>query len=205
MADKKFLDKVYDVETVDQTRKLYDEWSDSYDEEVGSEGYITPDRLAQALRETINDTATPILDFGCGTGLSGQAFTRSGFTTIDGCDISPEMIAKAKAKGVYRKLWQAKSDGPLGFEPGDYSAIAAVGVISKGAAPAELMDTLLGALASGGLLAFSYNDHTFKDPRYVEKLEQHLESDASRLVYRQEGEHLPGIDLRSTVFILERL
>ena len=40
-----------------------------------------------------------ILDLGCGTGLSGEAFSDMA-DAIDGIDLSPAMIAKARARGT---------------------------------------------------------------------------------------------------------
>ena len=83
MTDK-FLDKVYDARTADETRELYDAWSASYEAEVAENGYATPGRCAEALAKHLTDKDAPILDFGCGTGLSGLALKLAGFTTIDG-------------------------------------------------------------------------------------------------------------------------
>ena len=46
---EKFLDKVYTAKDADGTRKLYDAWAKSYEDEVGAEGYATPRRCAEAL------------------------------------------------------------------------------------------------------------------------------------------------------------
>jgi len=99
-----FLDKVYDARDASSTRTLYDAWSDSYEAEVGSQGYALPPRCAAALAKFTDDLSAPILDFGCGTGLSGLAFKDAGFTTIDGHDLSADMLEEANNKGVYRKL-----------------------------------------------------------------------------------------------------
>lgn len=205
MTQKKFLDSVYGLETVDDTRRLYDDWSATYDDEVGGKGYATPARVAQALSRHLTDPAASILDFGCGTGMSGAAMKAAGFSTIDGCDLSAEMLAQAKQKSAYRKLWQSDPEAPFPVQPGEYHAITAVGVVSVGAAPPETIDMLVAALVPGGLLAFSFNDHTFEDPRFEARVNTILKDSTCRQMLREDGEHLPGIDLRSTVFVLERL
>ena len=48
----KFLDKVYAARDLKGTKALYDEWSASYDAEVGEFGYVTPARCA-AAREAL--------------------------------------------------------------------------------------------------------------------------------------------------------
>jgi len=205
MSGKKFLTDVYGLNSVDDTRRLYDDWSASYDQEISENGYATPKRVASALSDFLTDQSAPILDFGCGTGMSGVALRSAGFDTLDGCDLSEQMLEQARAKDVYQTLWQATPDSAFSFDPGRYAAITAVGVISKGAAPPETLDSLLDALSPGGLLAFSFNDHTFEDPRFVAKVSDHLARKTCQQVFCQDGEHLPGINLRSTVYILERL
>ena len=121
-----FLDKVYGVTGAAETRALYDAWSDSYEAEIGRNGYATPERCARALAAHMPDKTPPVLDFGCGTGLSGLALRLAGFDTIDGRDLSPGMLARARDKGVYRDL---RVIGPEEDMPGGYAAIAAIGVV----------------------------------------------------------------------------
>ena len=99
---EKFLDKAYGLETPEATLEHYDQWAASYDAEIAENGYATPGRIAQALAQYQSDMSEPVLDFGCGTGLSGMALTRAGFTTLDGIDLSAEMLEQAAARGIYR-------------------------------------------------------------------------------------------------------
>lgn len=205
MADKQFLNDVYELKSVADTKALYDDWSKTYDDEVGAKGYVTPTRIAAALTALLPDKQAPILDFGCGTGMSGAALKEAGFANIDGCDLSPEMLSQAAGKNAYRKLWQSDPDVGFPVKTGDYATITAVGVISIGAAPPESMDMLIDALAPGGLLAFSFNDHTLEDPRFEGRVNGYRKADTCEQILREDGEHLPGIGLRSTIFVLKRL
>ncbi len=195
-----YLDRIYAAETDEERRKIYTEWAESYDEEVSVAGYITPERLADALK-THSDTSAPILDFGCGTGLSGLALKAAGFATIDGVDISEEMLAKAGEKDIYRTLTPVAPTDPI---PDGYATICASGVVSAGAAPPSTLGDLLKALPKGGHLGLSYNDHTLKDPAYTGALNDWIDCGAARLVFSEYGDHLPGIGLKSTVYILEK-
>ncbi|MGC3937112.1 class I SAM-dependent DNA methyltransferase [Roseobacter sp. EG26] len=199
-----YLNKVYDARDAAQTRALYDDWSDSYDAEVAENGYITPSRCAEALAKFAKDQTAPILDFGCGTGLSGLALKLAGFETIDGMDLSEEMLAQAKAKRLYRDLTVIDADAPLAFKPGTYAAIAAIGVIGAGAAPISVLDTLLHALKRDGLLVLSLNDHALEDKTNEARINEWLDCGAARLLLREHGPHLPGIDLGSNVYVLEK-
>ena len=98
-----FLDKVYKDEYKDP-KDLYREWANTYDNELAQNEYITPIRTAKALATFASDRSTPILDFGCGTGLSAEALISCGFSSIDGIDISSEMVEIARGKSIYRNL-----------------------------------------------------------------------------------------------------
>ena len=201
MADKKFLTQVYDLTTPDQTRALYDDWSASYDAEIAENGYATPARVAEALARHATDKAVPVLDFGCGTGLSGVALRLAGFAVIDGADLSADMLKRAAQKAVYRKLWQVEPGAAI---PHGYSAITATGVIGIGAAPPEVFDTIMTALAPSGLFALSFNDHALAEPQFEGKLRSYTEPGRARLLFQEYGTHLPGIDLKSNVYVVEK-
>lgn len=202
----KFLDQAYGLDGVDATRDMYDQWAASYEAEVADNGYATPQRCAEALRAHMARPDLPILDFGCGTGLSGLALAQAGFEVIDGCDISAEMLVKARAKqGLYRKLVHYDAGGGVPFEAGAYHAVAAIGVIGAGAAPAEVLDQILEALDPGALLVFSFNDHTLADPAYEGRMNAALDAGRAELISQSYGAHLPGRDLNSSVYVLRRL
>ena len=205
MGRNGYLDKAYGVSGTEATRKLYDDWSESYDSEIGENGYATPGRLAAALRKHASDMTMDILDFGCGTGLCGAKLNSAGFENIDGLDLSAEMLEKARQKKIYRKLLHIEPDAPLPISPGTYNAITACGVIGVGAAPLCVFDTIMNVLNRGGKFAFSYNDHTLEDPAYLAKLSEYTDCGAARLHLCEHGPHLPGINLNSTVYVIEKL
>ncbi len=200
MTDR-FLDKIYAPRDPDGTRALYDEWSASYDAEVGEFGYATPARCAAALAAYAPDKSAALLDFGCGTGLAGLALRLAGFDIIDGVDLSPDMLAKSREKNVYRNLTQITADAKL---CSDYPLMSAVGVIGAGAAPISALDTLLRALPKGGKLVFSFNDHALADPLNTGRLNEWLDCGAARLLFKEHGPHLPGKNMKSTVYVVEK-
>lgn len=190
--------------SVDETRKLYDEWATGYDDSMRNWGYATPTRIALALRQSGANPEKPVLDFGCGTGLSGMSLRAVGFELIDGTDISREMLRLSEARGVYRQVWQGQP-GDLGhIRAGDYPIIAASGVISLGAAPPETLDLLISALAPGGLLAFNFNDATLAARSYTDRLDIAVLDPTLELVFEEEGPHLPGKNMTSAVYVLRK-
>lgn len=188
---------------VNETIAVYADWAETYDTEVSSRGYRTPDRLAAALAVFVAP-ATPILDFGCGTGIGGAALIRAGFHTIDGTDITKEMLEKAQARGIYRRTWHS-SPNDMGIGVGDYAVIVAVGVISLGAAPAETLRPLIEKLGHDGLLALSYNDPTIADKTYSDALADVCDAGLAEVIFREHGPHLEDVGMGSDVIILRHL
>lgn len=204
MSPDKYLDKAYNLDSERQTRALYDDWSASYDDEISRNGYATPARVAAALAAVIDDLTAPALDFGCGTGLSGAALAHAGFTTIDGIDLSQDMLTQARDKGCYRSLLLIEPDAPLEVEARRYASVVACGAIGTGAAPLSVFDALMEGLPRGGHFAFSFNDHTLEDPAYETKLNSYLRVKTAKLLHREHGAHLPGINLGSVVYVVTK-
>lgn len=205
MDDKGFLDRVYDLEDEEKIAGFYDTWSKSYDAEVTENGYATPERCAKALAEAGAAVDAPVLDVGCGTGLSGLAFRRAGFTTLDGLDLSADMLAKAAARpGLYRALTQTTLENPMPVAAGTYESAAAVGVLSPSHAPAAMIDAVLEVLAPGGRFVFSLNDHALEDPGYEARIAEWTDAAAAHVLFREHGPHLPKIDLGSVVYVLQK-
>ena len=191
--------------SVDDTQAMYSGWAATYEADVTTAGYATPARLAQDL--VAAGAQGPILDFGCGTGLSGVAMRAAGLTDIDGCDINPDMIARIEARPEVRAAYRDVSiEEPNGFkvDPGAYTTIAAVGVVSLGAAPPETLETLVDHLSPGGLLAFSYNDATRVSDPYLQVLNRVLDGRCEQ-VSRSYGPHLPEKGMGSDIYVLRRL
>ena len=195
--------KLWTPRSVEDTQAIYAEWAQAYDADMARMNYATPTRIATALAATDLPTGAALLDFGCGTGLSGAALRAAGFTKIDGTDISPEMLEVAHAKGLYDQVIPG-TPGAVPGTPGDYAAIVATGVVSLGAAPPEMLRVLLDALAPGGLLAFSYNDPTLADATYTDALDTVLAEGIAELLQRAHGPHLSEKVTGSEVIVLRR-
>ena len=202
MSERDFLREVYGK--VDNVGQFYDEWASTYDNSVLAEGYITPQRCAKALAGIAPSLHGPILDYGCGTGISGEAFAGEGFSTIDGCDISEAMLEGARDKGVYRRLWTCGKEGQPPCVKGEYAHIAAVGVISVGAAGIDVLDVLMDVLPDSGTLTLSLNDHTLVVPEFMMRINEYVDAGGAEILFKEYSEHLPGIDLKSTVFVLKK-
>jgi len=201
---KSYLNDVYDGGTND-SRELYASWASTYDNEVQKNGYVTPERVAKALKDIVTNQSEVILDYGCGTGLSGSALQAVGFTNIDGLDVSQEMVSLAEKKSIYKKLTVFDPSTKIPVHADQYKIITAIGVIGAGAAPLEVFDNLFSLLPPNGLFAFSFNDHTLSDPNYEEKVDQCLNRGQAIILHKSYGDHLPKAKLKSNIYILKKL
>lgn len=207
MAEKQgFLKQAYKVENAEETQAFYADWAASYDVEVAENGYVTPRRCAQALADVLAEKSAPVLDFGCGTGLSGLALKEAGFQIIDGSDVSENMLKQAHSRtNLYRNLTRVTVEDPLPFDAGQYHAIAAMGVLATNHAPATLIDDILLMLSSDGVFVFSLNDHTLENPEYEARIAENIDTGQARILFKEYGDHLPGIDMKSVVYILQKV
>jgi predicted TPR repeat methyltransferase len=86
-------------------RHLFDQFSADYDNRMlGQLDYAAP-RILKDLADLVmpGKDRLSVLDLGCGTGLAGMLF-RSRAARLDGVDLSPAMIEKARARGIYDSL-----------------------------------------------------------------------------------------------------
>ncbi len=81
-------------------REGYAEWVTTYEHTVLDEMDI---RLLDRIR-ALEWQAARAVDLACGTGRTGVWLARNGVQDIDGIDITPEMLAVARTKQVYRQL-----------------------------------------------------------------------------------------------------
>ncbi len=138
--------------------RLYDNYAASYDRKlVGSLHYQCP-QLIRAALERHGQNTVAILDLGCGTGLCGQA-VRSMATRLDGVDLSPQMIAKARQRAIYNELAVGDLYPFLEKKAGCYDVIVAAGVFEHIGDPRHVFQAAFGALRDSGLFVFTAEDN----------------------------------------------
>jgi predicted TPR repeat methyltransferase len=86
-------------------RHLFDQFSADYDARMRDQlGYSAPEILGALAHMVMpGRDALEVLDLGCGTGLAGAMF-RPLAVRLDGVDLSPAMIEKARMKHLYDAL-----------------------------------------------------------------------------------------------------
>ena len=89
--------------TVD-VRSGYGEWVKTYEQTVEDAMDI---HLLESLGEVPWETIHRAADLGCGTGRTGAWLRERGISSIDGVDLTPEMLDVARAREVYATLSEA--------------------------------------------------------------------------------------------------
>ncbi len=139
-------------------RALFDEYAPRFDAHLVEHlGYCAPQRIAAMLARHAIVPET-VLDLGCGTGLMAKAMPRKG--NWHGVDLSPAMIERARASGLYTRLdvaglldWlrERKAQGA--------DLILAADVFCYVPDLAPVFEQAARALRPGGWLAFTVQIH----------------------------------------------
>lgn len=153
------LDSAYALKTPEDSRRLYAEWAETYDQSFAeTHDYIVPAQVAAAYKAA--GGIGPLLDVGAGTGLCGQALAKLGLGPVDATDISPDMLEVARRKNIYQNLFTADLSGRLPVGDASYEGVVSSGTFTHGHVGPEAIDELLRITHPGGLLALSINkDH----------------------------------------------
>jgi len=136
-------------------RRLFDDFADRFEDTlVVRLAYDTPRRMMDFLRRHGAETASTVLDLGCGTGLMGQQLARSG-RSIDGVDLSPRMLDHARAKEVYRDLHAGEVVEFMRRQSTQWQLVVAVDVLIYLRDLRPLFAAALPCVAPAGCFAFT--------------------------------------------------
>jgi predicted TPR repeat methyltransferase len=205
VAKENFFDIAYTLKSSEETKAMYDRWSQVYDQDLTTGNYQQPARCAQALSELCTDKSINILDIGCGTGLSGLALKEQGYMAIDGCDLSQGMLDKAGELEIYRRLFSCNlNEPPIDAKDADYDAVTAVGVFSFGHIMPDAVDEMLRVLKPAGTMIIGLNDHYYDEGSLTRKLELLENQETIEIVKKEHGEHIPENDLKGWVITLRK-
>jgi len=164
------LNNAYALQTVADARRLYADWAETYDADFAEKmDFVLPVRVAEAF--VAAGGAGPVLDFGTGTGLAGQALTALGVAPVDGADLSPEMLAVARRKGVYRDLVAGDVMAGLDIADAQYAGVISSGTFTHGHVGPDAIDELLRIAAPGAQFALSINGAHFETAGFAAKFQ----------------------------------
>jgi predicted TPR repeat methyltransferase len=160
MQDKTGLDAAYALKTPEDSRRLYRTWADSYDAGFAAvQDYRLPVLVAEAFQA--GGGTGPVLDVGAGTGLCGARLAELGLGPVDGIDISPEMLAHAGTKGIYRALDVGDVTGRLAIADCTYRGVVSSGTFTLGHVGPAAIGELLRVAAPGALFVLSVHSAHF--------------------------------------------
>jgi predicted TPR repeat methyltransferase len=144
---------------------LFDQYAPRFESSLVDElGYRGPKLLFHAVLSVRAAARKPTLfkraiDLGCGTGLAASAFARSVDHFI-GVDLSPRMIERSRATGLYAELDVADMLQGLRVRPdANADLILAADAMVYVAELAPVLAEAARVLALGGLLAFTTETH----------------------------------------------
>ncbi len=138
-------------------RQVFDLFAGEFDDKLlGELGYRAPTLLAEALADVgiVQDSSLDVLDAGCGTGLCGP-FLRGPARRLVGVDLSPGMLERAAARGLYDALEEAELGAFLSERPAAFDLIVAADVLCYFGALDGVLAQAATALRPGGRLAFT--------------------------------------------------
>ena len=105
------------------------------------------------LAGQLDNRQAEILDWGCGDGVAGAVLAGLGYRVIDGMDASGSMLAEARARGAYRRLFSARS--PAELPDRSYDAVVVAQALRDGDASPDVLDDLVRLLRTGGVISLA--------------------------------------------------
>ena len=166
-----FLGRVYGAQSRAELRGIYDDWAESYEEDLVGWGYIGPSLNCGLISRHVAAGDGPILDAACGPGNLGNLLYQLGFRNLIGIDISEAMLAKAEARGIYQACRVMTLGEPLDFPSDHFAAAVAAGVFTAGHAGPEGFDELVRVVRPGGHLIFSLSSAVYEAQGFKAKLD----------------------------------
>jgi len=171
------LERAYALDSDEKSLALYRDWAETYDETMlQGLNYLSPARVADLLAAHLPNRDAVVLDIGCGTGLAGQGLASHGFVTIDGLDISPEMMQVAARRGLYRNFIAADLNLPLAIADASYDGATCSGTFTHGHVGAGCLDELFRILKPGALFAFTVKLEVWESLGFKQKLAALMQS-----------------------------
>ena len=146
-------------------RALFDQYAPKFETALVDDlGYRGPALLFKAVLAARAAVRKPAffrraIDLGCGTGLAAAAFAKN-VDHFTGVDLSPRMIEKARATGLYAELEVDDMLNGLRSKPGTSAElILAADAMVYVADLAPVLAEVERVLVSGGVLAFTTETH----------------------------------------------
>ncbi len=152
--------------SADYVRSVFDQYASKFDEALAALSYSAPELLTREIERLCRARGREMhfgtmLDLGCGTGLSGAPF-RPLVEWMEGVDLSPGMIERARRKNLYDRLEARDLTEALDrYSQADarFNLILAADVFVYCADLTLIASLVAQILARDGLFAFTVETH----------------------------------------------
>lgn len=137
-------------------RQTFDHFARAFDDRLNDLGYRAPDLIADLVRAELpaSAAALDILDAGCGTGRCAPLL-RPHAGLLVGIDLSPGMLERAEAGGLYDRLVVAELTAFLTAHPAAFDMIVAADVLCYFGDLEAVLAAAATTLRPGGGFAFT--------------------------------------------------
>ena len=193
------LNDAYSLKSPEDNKKLYAKWAATYESDfVANQGYQHPKVISDLFHSELPQVSK-VIDIGTGTGLVGKHLLElRPNLVIDGIDISPEMLAEAKKKNVYRNLYERDLTKPVFETEAPYDALITIGTFTHGHLGIEVLDNLFPLVKTDGYFVIAVNEkyfheHNFLDFLLARKIKM-IHMDKVH-VYDQDSEHRESMNV----------
>jgi predicted TPR repeat methyltransferase len=176
------LERVFAATSIEESRKLYDEWAQTYDADMVEHKFTAPRLVAEAVPRGLEFSHLPdpekalsklsIADAGCGTGLVGVELSKLGVKHIDGLDISQGMLDVANKTGAYSSVRVADLTTRLPFDDGAYDAVTCCGTFTHGHLGPEPLQEFLRIVKTGGILVATVLETHWEDKDFEAEVQK---------------------------------
>lgn len=156
------LDAAYDIDGPEGARKLYANWAKTYDSEfIATSNYVLADHVAMRFSKLAEAADSPIADIGAGTGRLAESLPKSQAWIIDAFDISPEMLAEAGRKEIYRSLQATDLTQPNAIPEDAYGALVSAGTFTHGHLGPDILKDCLRMGKANALAVIAINEEHY--------------------------------------------
>ena len=162
------LDDAYSLKTPEDNKNLYAKWAATYETDfVANAGYQHPQVISELFNSQVPEVKS-VVDIGTGTGLVGKYLkSLRPQIDIDGIDISPEMLAVAANKGVYRNLYVRDLTEPVNETAAPYDALITIGTFTHGHLGPETLLNMLPLVKPEGHFVIAVNEKHFHEHNFL--------------------------------------
>jgi len=159
VKERTWLSSICDTQSTEELEKKYDTWANNYDTDIKKDWSFMPVAIAHKLSQLLPDKNASILDAGAGTGLVGEALAKEGYTNITAVDLSEQMLAIARQKQVYKKLFQGNLENSSIFNNSEkFDVIITAGVFAYAHAGVKVLNNLFTFLKEEGLFLLTIRE-----------------------------------------------